>query len=102
MSNAAYEKGRKREAKTRRWLETQGALDVGRYAGSHGLFDLCAVFPTHVTLVQVKSNRKMCGKQLEPYRALAALMEGDTRLIEVVWPDRAREPIVRDLTREGL
>lgn len=49
-------KGRRCEAKSRRWLESQGYVCI-RSAASKGLFDLVAISTDHVLLVQIKSGR---------------------------------------------
>ena len=54
MSN--YTKGRAREYRVKKKLHEEGALWVVRSYGSHGLFDLTAVFPDHVRLIQVKKD----------------------------------------------
>ncbi len=54
MSN--YRRGRAREYRVKQKLLRGGAIWVVRSYGSHGLFDLTAVFPTHVKLIQVKKN----------------------------------------------
>jgi len=54
MSN--YTKGRAREYRVKKKLLEEGALWVVRSYGSHGLFDLTAVFSDHVRLIQVKKD----------------------------------------------
>jgi len=54
MSN--YRKGRAREYYVKKLLLQKGALWVVRSYGSHGLFDLTAVFPSETWLVQVKKK----------------------------------------------
>ena len=54
MSN--YTKGRAREYRVKKKLLEEGALWVVRSYGSHGLFDLTAVFPNCVRLIQVKKD----------------------------------------------
>jgi len=39
-------------------LFDQGASAVFRTRGSHGAFDIIAVFPTHVKLIQAKSGQQ--------------------------------------------
>ncbi len=55
MSN--YTKGRSREYRVVYRLRKEGALDVQRSYGSHTLFDIRAVFPDRVLLIQVKKDR---------------------------------------------
>lgn len=54
MSNQA--KGRRNEWRSRDMLESLG-YDVVRAAGSRGRWDLVAISPTEVVLVQVKTER---------------------------------------------
>jgi len=56
LSNSSYVKGRSREYGAMRRLREMGALDVSRSYGSHGMFDIRAVFPDHVRLIQVKGS----------------------------------------------
>jgi Holliday junction resolvase len=51
-----YTRGRAREYRVKKELFEEGALWVVRSYGSHGLFDLTAVFPDHVRLIQVKKD----------------------------------------------
>jgi hypothetical protein len=51
-----YRLGRAREYRVKKKLYELGALYVVRSFASKGLFDLTAVFPDHVRLVQVKKS----------------------------------------------
>jgi len=51
------EKGRKRELRARKMLEEAG-YEVTRSSLSAGVFDLIAVSPTSVRLIQVKTNSR--------------------------------------------
>ena len=51
-----YTRGRAREYRVKKKLLEEGALWVVRSYGSHGLFDLTAVFPHCVRLIQVKKD----------------------------------------------
>jgi len=51
-----YTRGRAREYRVKKRLLEEGALWVVRSYGSHGLFDLTAVFPDCVHLIQVKKD----------------------------------------------
>jgi len=51
-----YTRGRAREYRIKKKLLREGALWVVRSYGSHGLFDLTAVFPDCVRLIQVKKK----------------------------------------------
>jgi Holliday junction resolvase len=62
-----YDRGRKLEYAARDELIKQGYIVI-RSGGSRGPFDLCAISPTDVVLVQVKasrSRRKAAVDQLE-------------------------------------
>lgn len=85
-------KGSRAERRSKLWLEQKGYL-VSRAAGSLGLFDLVAVGPYDVLLVQVKAG----SSRLSPKEraAIAALRTGP--FVEKcwhLWPDRAKEPEV--------
>jgi hypothetical protein len=51
-----YRLGRAREYRVKKKLYKLGALYVVRSFASKGLFDLTAVFPDHVRLIQVKKS----------------------------------------------
>ena len=51
-----YTRGQAREYRVKKKLLEMGALWVVRSYGSHGLFDLTAVFPDCVRLIQVKKK----------------------------------------------
>jgi hypothetical protein len=51
-----YTRGRAREYRVKKRLLEEGALWVVRSYGSHGLFDLTAVFPDGTRLIQVKKD----------------------------------------------
>lgn len=57
MSAHAKAKGARRERKARRILEAAGYYVV-KSGGSLGMFDLVALGPKDVRLIQVKSNRR--------------------------------------------
>ena len=52
MSN--YDKGARQENQLKKILEAGGAYVI-RSAGSKGLFDLVAIFPDYIRLIQVKT-----------------------------------------------
>ncbi|MEM3670653.1 MAG: hypothetical protein QW767_02795 [Thermoprotei archaeon] len=56
VGNRNYVRGRAREYGVKRKLLAMGALWVVRSYASKGLFDLTAVFPDHVRLIQVKKS----------------------------------------------
>lgn len=63
-----YDRGRKLEYAARDELIKQGYILIIRSAGSKGPFDLCAISPTDVVLVQVKASsarRKAAVDQLK-------------------------------------
>jgi hypothetical protein len=90
-----YETGRRYEYRTMRRLEAEG-YSCHRTAGSHGVWDVCAVRKDHVRFIQVKAGSARCG----PIE-LAAFEEWQcprwcTREIWT-WHKRARDPIVEVL-----
>lgn len=52
-----YVRGRAREYRVKKILLDTGAIYVVRSYGSHSIFDLTAVFPNQVKLIQVKKDR---------------------------------------------
>lgn len=87
-------KGRRREYQSRRYLEAQG-YTVIRSAASLGRFDLVAVGPADVLLVQVKANRWPSARELAELRALPT--PANCRRLVHRWRDRANVPDVREL-----
>lgn len=57
MTNARYVAGRAAEYRARNILKARGHHTVIRAAGSHGPFDLVAIAPQWIRLVQVKRGR---------------------------------------------
>ena len=57
MANRQYTKGIYYERRTIALCLSMGAVDARRTAGSHGAYDVIAIFPDHVKLIQVKSGR---------------------------------------------
>lgn len=55
--NRNYIRGRAREYVVKHKLIQMGAIWVVRSYASKGMFDLTAVFPDHVRLIQVKKDR---------------------------------------------
>jgi len=92
MNTAAA--GRRREHKSRRWLEDRG-FHVVRAAASKGLFDLVAIGATCVELVQVKTNRPPSPAERRAMLALAVPVNVRKRIH--VWRTRAREPRIVEL-----
>ncbi|PSN82347.1 hypothetical protein B9Q03_09665 [Candidatus Marsarchaeota G2 archaeon OSP_D] len=80
MSN--YTKGRAREYRVKKKLEEEGALWVVRSYGSHGLFDLTAVFPDGTRLIQVKKDY-MSPKERRKLEAFARRLRAKNISVEV-------------------
>lgn len=114
-------RGRRGEAKSERFLWKQGACFVASFRASRAKcrlpdgsivsapLDLVALFPDgRVTFVEAKAGgARMTPAERACVRGLLAHTHGcgwqdgaPTHLEEHRWKDRAREPIVRDLTRE--
>ncbi len=91
------QKGNRNERKTRDYYLAQGATYVIKAGASLGLYDLVVIFPDHLDLVQVKSNRWPSPAEraamIEPINRLPDI----TRFICVRWDDRKREPKIRYL-----
>jgi len=85
------DRGTKREYKARDALLEMGASVVVRSAGSHGPFDLVAVFSDHVRLVQVKSDKYAVS--LEYKITLSNLPRPDDTYIEI-WLYQPRKPFL--------
>lgn len=56
MGSTRYERGREAEYKVQRLYEGRG-WDARRTAGSHGTYDVIAIGPKEVHLIQVKSEQ---------------------------------------------
>jgi Holliday junction resolvase len=87
-----YRKGREREYRTMRLLESAG-YQAFRMAGSHSPVDVIAVDALGVRLVQVKSGRA----NVTPLEreALKQIVRPANSTIEVWrWKDRVREPLI--------
>ena len=82
MSRSKYRKGAKAEWELKRHLEANG-LYVVRSAGSHGLFDLVAIGPKEVLLIQVKKGK---GRERPPveFREKVRGLKGMKR-VRVIW-----------------
>jgi hypothetical protein len=70
-----------------------GALEVTRSYGSHGLFDVRAIFPDHVKLIQVKKDR--LGKtEMKQLKAFRNMLTTEAVKVEVwMYPDRTLKVI---------
>ncbi len=85
-------KGTAREHKTMRRLEAEG-YRCTRAAASLGEWDIIAIGPNDVRLIQVKSNRWPGSEEmarLEKFRVPAGVIKGVWR-----WDDYAREPRIK-------
>lgn len=91
--NTAH-KGRRREHQSRRLLEGAG-YRVIRAAASHGAFDLVAVGPADVQLVQVKANRWPLAEEMDELRAFEC--PPNCRRVIHRWRDRQGAPDVREV-----
>jgi Holliday junction resolvase len=91
--NTAH-KGRRVEWKTRDALEAQGYAVV-RAAGSHGVFDLVAIGPKDVRLLQVKANRWPGSDEMEKLRSFRCPAIVSREVWR--WDDRMPGPKVRVL-----
>lgn len=57
MSRTNYERGVEKERKAMEYLDSCGYITM-RTAGSHGIFDVIALGPTGVRLIQIKRVKK--------------------------------------------
>jgi len=85
-------KGRRLEHRTIRLLEAAG-YRCTRAAGSKGVWDIIAIGPCGVRLLQIKSNRAPGTLEREAMAEFVA-PPGVTKEYWV-WKDRAREPIIK-------
>lgn len=67
-----YERGRNFEYKTRDRLYGEGAILVGRSAGSKGPADLLALFPAGLRVVQCKKDGRLPRREREALLALTS------------------------------
>ena len=87
-------KGRRLEHKTIRVLEAAG-YRCTRAAGSKGVWDIVAIGPAGIRLVQVKANSApgpLEREQMEMFEAPPSCTKEYW-----VWKDKAREPIIKIL-----
>ena len=87
-------KGTAREHKTMKYLEARG-YKCSRTAASLGEWDIFAISPETVLLVQVKSNRWPGRPEMERLRVFSA----PAGVLKQVWrwDDYAREPKIREV-----
>lgn len=88
-------KGSRAENKCRKQLRSEGWYVV-KSAGSFGLFDLVAIKPEGIRLIQCKSGT--CSSPLIEYKTLKAFKAPSNATIEL-WRyfDYARQPIIEVL-----
>ena len=87
-------KGTRLEHRTMKFLEAQG-YGCTRAAASLGEFDVIAIGPNDVKLVQVKANRRPGSVEMEQMKAFRCPQNCSKEVW--VWKDRARLPIVEIL-----
>ncbi|MGA2260820.1 MAG: hypothetical protein ABSH28_05220 [Acidobacteriota bacterium] len=80
-----YTRGRGREYRTMDMLRKLGYYPI-RAAGSHGLFDVVAIGPEHVRLIQVKFN---CKPTAEERRALESFATPEN-VVKELWVFKCR------------
>ncbi len=89
------------ELKTRDLLIADG-YDVTKSGGSLGLFDLLAVGPIDLRMIQVKANRKPGKPERERLEAYGRNKLPNYATAEIwVWRDYAREPDILVWNGEG-
>ncbi len=88
-------KGNRSEYKTMRHLEAVGYACF-RMAASKGVFDVIAVSPFDILLVQVKSNRMPSTFEMETIKAFECPI--NARKIVHVWQDRKSVPLIKEIT----
>ena len=101
MSN--YRKGRRREWRTRHYLQKLGCPKLIRSAKSSGAIDIVAVYSNEVLWIQVKSGRA-CRISPEEYQELRewATLRPQDKVQIWFWKNRARKPEITPIQpREG-
>jgi hypothetical protein len=89
-----YTKGTRNEHKTMAALETAG-YTCTRAAGSHGMWDVIAIHPTHIRLIQVKTNHWPDAVEQEKMDLFKTPLFVSKEIWR--WNDFARQPLVRVL-----
>lgn len=89
-----YTKGRAREYRTMRILEKAG-FDCMRTSGSHGMFDVIAVSPNLLRLIQVKAGRNASPAERESIANYPVPVGVSKELWFYV--DGSREPIIHHM-----
>lgn len=85
-------KGRRLEHKTIKLLEAAGYVCT-RAAGSKGVWDIIAIGPVGIRLIQVKANKPPGPLEREQMGEFQAPANATKEMW--VWKDRAREPIIK-------
>lgn len=75
-------------------LRKMGALDVSRSYGSHGVFDIRALFSDHSRWIQVK-RKYMKPSELKHLKALGKKITSKENHIELWWFPKGKLEIVR-------
>jgi len=88
----AKSKGDRNERRTMRYLEALGYACT-RAAASLGVFDVVAVGPRDVKLLQVKSNRWPGSVEMEAIELFACPSSCTKEIWR--WNDHARQPVVK-------
>lgn len=89
-----YDKGRRLEYRTMRLLEGLG-YSCYRTAGSHGEWDVIAIGPNDVKLVQSKANRRPGSVEIEGLRLFRCPANMSREVW--IWKDRKKFPVVEVL-----
>ena len=84
-------KGARQERRAMKSLEQQG-YQCTKAGASLGVFDIVAIHPTHVRLIQVKSNRRPRSHEMELIEEFPCPMICSKEVW--VYKDRVRDPIV--------
>jgi Holliday junction resolvase-like predicted endonuclease len=94
-------KGTRKERQVKEMLERNGAFVV-RSAGSFGPFDLVALWPDRVLLVQVKAGKGPSDREMQEMTSV--LPTTSYTLSKQVWIFRAREknPHIVDVGHGGI
>jgi Holliday junction resolvase len=91
----AKAKGARNERRTIRLLEAAGYACM-KAGGSLGVFDVIAIGPIDIVLVQVKSNAWPGSVEMEALRLFRA--PPNARKLVHRWRDRQRSPDLRELS----
>ena len=95
MSPNHYRKGVRAEYRTMAVLEKAGYYPR-RTAGSHGVYDVVAISPTSVRIINVKTGgAKASPLERESLRQMKVPSKVSKELWR--WPDRSREPLIEVL-----